>query len=62
MITLIYDGTWDGFLTAVFEVYDRKLGEVLVTKPEYFYPDVFGENIKVITDQEKADLVYAGVR
>jgi hypothetical protein len=25
--TLIYDGTFEGLLTAVFEVYDRKLGK-----------------------------------
>jgi hypothetical protein len=32
MTTLIYDGTFEGLLTAVFDVYDRKLGMVSCRK------------------------------
>lgn len=61
MTTLHYDGSFGGLLTAIFEVYERKLREVRVVKSGTATPDVFGHSQEVFTDEGKAKRVWAGL-
>lgn len=61
MTTLHYDGSFGGWLTCVFEVYERKLDEVRIVKSGSFTPDVFGHSLDVETDEAKAKRVWAGL-
>ena len=61
MTTLLYDGSFGGWLTTVFEVYERKLAEVRIVKSGAAMPDVFGHSLDVFTDEGKAKRVWAGL-
>lgn len=62
MTTLIYDGSFEGLLTAVFEVYDRRLLYVNLQKGEWQSKALFDEVIAVVTDTDKANRVLKGLR
>jgi probable DNA metabolism protein len=57
MTTLIYDGSFEGLLTAVFEIYEHKLQHVKVQKGEWLSMALFEDVIKVVTDQSRAGRV-----
>lgn len=61
MTTLIYDGTFDGLLTAVFEVYERKLQHVRLKKGEWLNSALFEDVIHVATNEAKAVRVLKGL-
>lgn len=61
-ILLVYDGTFDGFLTCVFEVYDLKINRVIIQKESNAQASLFGKNHEVHTDASKADRVWKGLR
>ncbi len=54
---LIYDGSFDGFLSAVFEVYNLKLKNVSIQREENAHAVLFGEMKKIITDLDKSKRV-----
>ncbi len=60
--TLIYDGTFDGFLTCVFQVYEFKLHQVTIQNRADFQESLFGDNGFIITDLLKADRVWKGLK
>lgn len=60
--TLIYDGTFEGLLTAAFEVYERRLVYVSLKKGEWRNEALFTEVISVITDDGKAQRVLRGLK
>lgn len=62
MYTLVYDGTFEGLLTAVFEIYDRKLFHVKLIKAEWRSSAMFEEVLQVITDERRANRVLKGLR
>ncbi|QEC80194.1 TIGR03915 family putative DNA repair protein [Mucilaginibacter ginsenosidivorax] len=62
MYTLVYDGTFEGLLTAVFEIYDRKLFHVKLIKGEWRSSAMFEEVLQVITDERRATRVLKGLR
>jgi len=62
MTTLIYDGTFEGLLTAVFEVYERKLGYVNLQTVEWHSKALFENVITVITDTDKVNRVLKGLK
>ncbi|MCZ4243071.1 TIGR03915 family putative DNA repair protein [Pedobacter punctiformis] len=61
-MTYIFDGSMPGLLTAVFEWFERKPGKVVLKSIEIFQPEAFAESFTVITDHQKADRVWAGLR
>jgi len=61
MISLIYDGTFEGLLTAVFEVYEHKWAEAIIYKQVHVQKDAFSEQYSVITDTEKSARVWRGL-
>jgi probable DNA metabolism protein len=62
MTTLIYDGTFEGLLTAVFELYERKLQHVKLFQGEYRNMALFEDVVNVITDDNKYQRVLAGLK
>lgn len=62
MTTLVYDGSWAGFLTAVFEVYELKMKDAVIQSFVNFQPTVFGKSKIVLSDQFKAERVWSGLR
>ncbi|MCL5127775.1 TIGR03915 family putative DNA repair protein [Algibacter sp. L4_22] len=60
--TLVYDGTFDGFLTCVFMAYEMKLKAVSIVKEKHFQEPMFGSWDLVNTEQEKANRVWAGLK
>ncbi|MDX1364220.1 TIGR03915 family putative DNA repair protein [Arenibacter latericius] len=60
--TLVYDGTFDGFLTCVFHVYDLKLKQVHIQRKSHAQESLFGTSEEVLTDLEKSDRVWKGIK
>lgn len=62
MKTLVYDGSFDGFLTAVFSVYEMKYNDVSIVREGLFQESIFGGSEQIITDKIKADRVWEGFK
>lgn len=58
---LVYDGSFEGFLTCVFLVFEEKLSEVTIQKEYPFQDSMFGTQQMVVTDFEKANRVWKGL-
>src|SRR5687767_6423440 len=61
MTTLFYDGTFEGLLSAVFEIYDLKLTQVKLLKSEWYVSAMFENKIKVITNEAHYNRVLKGL-
>lgn len=59
--TFVYDGTFDGFLTSVFRIYEQKLGAVAIQKESQAQASLFGTDEVVVTIPELADRVWKGI-
>lgn len=57
MKILVYDSTFEGFLTAVFVVFEYRYEEVAIVAQHLFAPSLFEEAITVYTDAAKAERV-----
>jgi len=62
MTRLIYDGTFEGLLTAVFEIYERKLTHINLQKISVTSSAMFEDVINVITDNSRASRVLNGLK
>ncbi|MFB9052166.1 TIGR03915 family putative DNA repair protein [Formosa undariae] len=60
--TLIYDSSFDGFLTAVFTAFEMKLKAVTIVTAARFQHPLFGSSETVHTDAEKANRVWTGLK
>ncbi|WP_294680259.1 TIGR03915 family putative DNA repair protein [uncultured Fluviicola sp.] len=58
MIWLLYDGSFEGMLTVVFETYEYKWKELHIRKEGITVPLLFTETKTVVTDEEKAKRVW----
>lgn len=61
MKLLVYDGTFAGFLTAVFEVYEYKFDDAKIVKQSVYNISVFGQDYVVASDNTKAGRVWKGI-
>lgn len=61
MQVVVYDGTFAGLLTAVFDVYDYKMKDVNIVPPELNQSSLFSDTHTVHTDNAKASRVYSGL-
>lgn len=61
MTTIVYDGTYNGWLTAVFEVYEYKLGHVYFAKGPHINASAFAPPHHVQTNDVKAARVLKGL-
>ncbi|AZA80670.1 DNA metabolism protein [Chryseobacterium lactis] len=58
MTTLLYDGSFDGLFTAIFEVFEYRFKEVEIISRERFYQEnIFAEIHEVVTQTDKSDRV-----
>ena len=58
MTTLLYDGSFDGLFTAIFEVFEYRYKDVEIVSRERFHQEnIFAEIHEVITQNEKAERV-----
>ena len=62
MTTIIYDGTFEGLLTAVFEIYERKLQHTKLFQGEWRNTALFEDVVQIITDNNKYERVLAGLK
>lgn len=58
MHTILYDGSFDGWLTAVFEIYEYKMEAVAIYRNNKAIPCLFGETRTIVTQAAKAERVY----
>jgi probable DNA metabolism protein len=61
MVTVVFDGTFEGWLTAVFEVYEYKWPSVTITTKEHLQPNVFTAPHQCFYDVQKATRVWKGL-
>lgn len=61
MTTMVYDGTFEGLLTVVFEVFEYKLMHIVITSKERYTSSMFGTFRTTITNEEKAQRVWKGL-
>ncbi|HYE55911.1 MAG TPA: TIGR03915 family putative DNA repair protein [Chitinophagaceae bacterium] len=61
MQVVVYDGTFEGLLTAVFEVYEYKFIDASITKENEVQASAFGDVHFVNTDATKAERVMKGL-
>ncbi len=61
LVNFIYDGTFDGLLTAVFDAYNEKTLPAKIISEEEVQIEMFEENRYIITDSEKSSRVLSGV-
>ena len=58
MTTLLYDGSFEGLLTAVFEVFEYKFSPAeIISKEKYSSENMFSELHEVLTSKEKSERV-----
>lgn len=58
MTTLLYDGSFDGLFTAIFEVFEYRYKDVEIANSERFHQEnIFAEIHEVITQPDKSDRV-----
>jgi hypothetical protein len=58
MAFIVYDGSFEGFLTVIFECYARKIIPVDICCEQVFRENLFIGKIDIPRDQQKADRVW----
>ena len=53
MVYLIYDGSFEGLISAVFDVYNQKLSQVKLCKKNKEIPDLFARSVEVDFSDQK---------
>lgn len=61
MTTLFYDGSFEGILTAVYEIYARKLKQVKLLPNGIYSAALFTDELAVVTDENRAKRVLLGL-
>ncbi|WP_163711933.1 TIGR03915 family putative DNA repair protein [Mangrovibacterium lignilyticum] len=61
MAIIVYDGTFAGFLTVVFECYARKLKPTNICRETAFQESLFSEQVQIETDEQKSTRVWHGL-
>ena len=59
--TLVYDGSFEEYLSIVFQVFDRKLKTMEIVKAGSAVPHIFSKVIPVTTDERQARRVWLGL-
>ncbi len=61
-IVLLYDGSYEGLLTTVFECYQNKWNPEMIVKEYRFQQGLFDSPKTIISDMPKAERVLKGLR
>ncbi|AXG68153.1 hypothetical protein KORDIASMS9_00343 [Kordia sp. SMS9] len=59
---LVYDGSFEGFLSAVFKVYEEKIEHVDIQRETSVQPSFFGNTEEIISNKKHADRVWNGLK
>ncbi|MBT1690460.1 TIGR03915 family putative DNA repair protein [Dawidia soli] len=59
---LVYDGSFPGLLTAIFDVYERKLADVSIVREHLYHPDLYATVRTITRDTHKATRVWQGLQ
>ena len=59
--TYIYDGTFDGFLTIVFDVFSNKTLPKKIYSKDIYIPNFLDKTLYIKTDYEKSKRVFNGI-
>lgn len=62
MALVVYDGSFEGFLSAVFDVYEYRLGDVAFSHEENFQQPMFGRIHHSVSEEEKTQRVWKGLQ
>ncbi len=61
-VKLYYDGSFEGFLTCIFTVYEQRLKVTGIEVSGNETPEMFSVSEEILTEQEKADRVEKSIR
>lgn len=61
-IILIYDGSFDGFLSSVFTIYEQKITSSVIRKEIEGKTELFAISQIIYTDRKKAKRVWNGIK
>lgn len=61
MTKLVYDGTFDGFLSCVYYLYEHKLSKVSIVQEQFAAQNFFDSFQSVPTELEKSRRVWRGI-
>ncbi|HEX2946936.1 MAG TPA: TIGR03915 family putative DNA repair protein [Clostridia bacterium] len=61
MLVYVYDGSFEGILTSVFEAFSRKEAPDAIVSEQGLQQDLTASYVFVTADQEKSDRVYASI-
>ena len=59
---LVYDGSFAGLLTVIFEVYERKLADVSIVREDLYQPHLYAAVHTITRDAQKAARVWQGLQ
>lgn len=62
MTVYIFDGSFEGLLTALFEFYENKPGRVQVVWSSTYQPAMLDNAVAIVTDEARAKRVWAGLQ
>lgn len=62
MVTLVYDGSFEGLLTCIFDMYEYKFANVSIVEEKNFQETLLGESRLVYTEEAKAARVWTGLK
>lgn len=62
MQPVVYDESFEGFLTAIFDIYEYKFSSVSIVRHSQFQKNIFGTEHIVEPNQTKADRVWKGLQ
>jgi len=62
MTTFIFDGSFEGLFTAVFEFYERKPGKVKLVAQRHYQPSFLEETLEITSDGAKAERVWNSLK
>jgi len=62
MTIFVFDGTFNGLLTAVFEFYETKPGKAQLVDSTHFQPTILSDEVRIVTDETKSNRVRQGLK
>jgi probable DNA metabolism protein len=62
MTTYIFDGTFEGLLTSIFEFYERKPGAIELASVTHYQPTILGDTLEVVSGETKSKRVWDGLK
>ena len=62
MAFLLYDGSFDGFLTVIFECYSKRIEPTDICKEEAFQENLFAGKTTVLSDRTKSGRVWTALQ